>query len=107
MEIEPPYEPVVPVLTPHGLPRFLWLAAMLALAIAAAARPAAQDPQEVFDRALADFQSGRLDALGCRVRRRRQIGSRLRPRSSGSAASRSTTSDATRNAVASSSPTAP
>ncbi len=35
---------------------------MLALAIAAAARPAAQDPQEVFDRALADFQSGRLDA---------------------------------------------
>ena len=62
MEIEPPYEPVVPVLTPHGLPRFLWLAAMLALAIAAAARPAAQDPQEVFDRALADFQSGRLDA---------------------------------------------
>ena len=59
---EPAYEPVVPVLTPHGLPRFLRLAAMLALAITAAARPAAQDPQEVFARALADFQSGRLDA---------------------------------------------
>ena len=42
--------------------RFLRLAAVLALAIAAGARPAAQDPQEVFDRALADFQSGRLDA---------------------------------------------
>ena len=35
---------------------------MLALVTAAAARPAAQDPQEIFDRALADFQSGRLDA---------------------------------------------
>ena len=35
---------------------------MLALVTAAAARPAAQDPQEIFDRALADVQSRRLDA---------------------------------------------
>ena len=56
------YQELTAVLTPHGLPRFLRLATMLALAIAAAARPAAQDPQEVFDRAVSDFQSGRLDA---------------------------------------------
>ena len=53
---------VVPVLTLRGFPRFVRLAAMLALVTAAAARPAAQDPQEVFDRALADFQSGWFDA---------------------------------------------
>ncbi len=50
------------MLAPRGRPRCARLAATLALAIAATAQPAAQDAQELFDRAVADFRDGQLEA---------------------------------------------
>ena len=54
-------------MTPYGLPRFsLWLAGLfvllLAFAITATAQPAAEEPQEVFERALDDLENGRVEA---------------------------------------------
>jgi len=62
------FEAVVPRLAillmqaPRGRPRCARLAATLALVIAATAQPAAQDAQELFDRAVADFGDGQLEA---------------------------------------------
>jgi lipoprotein NlpI len=50
------------MLTPRGKSQRAGLAATLALVIAAAGQPAAQDAQELFDRAVVDFQDGQLEA---------------------------------------------